>query len=150
VIFDWLIGKRCTAVTAPDDNPANATLFEFEDAVFYVETTWRTSVSGRLYRTRADDGQKYGLERPVDTRADAAELLVGRAIARITVDLLRGDVSVEMEGERLLEFITDSHYEPWQFTAPGQNYFAASGGEVMHIAEESPGRARGAPIRGNA
>ena len=147
MIFDWLVGKRCTSVTAPAENPNNATIFEFEDAVFLVETMWRISIARRLQYTRGDDSQSYGLDRAIDVRREAGELLAGRAITSVSVDSLRGDVAMKMDGECLLEFLTDSHYEAWQLTAPGHEYVAAAGGEVMRIVEESPGRSRGTPGR---
>ena len=150
VIFDWLMGKRCTAVTAPEDNPANATIFEFGDAVFWVDTMWRISIAGRLHRTLGDDGQRYGLGHPIDVRADAAEVLAGRAIVSVSVDLVRGDIAMELDGKCVLEFLTESHYEAWQCTAPGHHYVAASSGEVMRVVEESPGRCRSVPVRGDA
>ena len=123
-------------------------MFQFEDAVFYVETMWRISIAGRLQRTLGDDGQSYGLGRPIDVRREAAQLFAGRAIARVSVDFLRGDVSMGLDGECLLEFLTDCHYEAWQLTAPGHNYVAAASGEVMRVVEESPGRCRSVPVRG--
>ena len=149
MIFDWLVGKRCTAVTAPEDNPANATIFEFGDAAFWVDTMWRISIAGRLHRTLGDDGEWYGLGHPIDVRADAAEVLAGRAIVSVSVDLLRGDVAMQLDGECVLEFLTDCHYEAWRLTAPGHDYVAVSSGQVMRVVVESPTRSRCVPVRGD-
>lgn len=133
--IDWLLGHTCTDVTATTEY---STSFQFGDANFQVETLWRISLDGNLRRVSGDDGQKYGLSAPIDARAEARDLLGSRTITRVAIDELRGDVSIHLDGGWLLEFITDSGYEPWQLTAPGRNIVAAAGGGVIELAAARP------------
>ena len=128
--FDWLKGRHCTDVVAPAEW---TTVFEFGDAALSVEALWRISVDGQLRLTSGDDGQAYGLASPIDARAAARELLVRREISAIEADLARGDLILHFGPNHVLEIITDSHYEPWQLTAPGRNYVAAAGGRIRDL-----------------
>jgi len=131
--FNWLVGRHCTAVEAPTEW---ATAFLFGDACLYVETLWRVTVDDRLDLTSNDQGQSYGRGAPVDVHARATALLVDRSITAVRADLRRGDLSIEFGSSHLLEIITDSHYEPWQLTAPGRDLVAASGGKVGNVSRE--------------
>ena len=115
--LNWLVGRHCTDVNKPSEW---ATAFAFADAVLYVEALWRITVDGQLRRTSGDDGQAYGLGAPIDACCAARELLCGRAITAVRVDLARGDLVLAFGPSHQLEIITDSHYEPWQLTAPGK------------------------------
>lgn len=109
------------------------TVFAFGDAALSVETLWRISIEGQLRLTSADDGQAYGLASPINARTAAHELLVGREISAVQADLARGDLVIQLGPDYVLEIITDSHYEPWQLTAPGRNYVAAAGGRICDL-----------------
>jgi hypothetical protein len=130
VKFDWLLGRPCTGIDAPTKW---ATLFSFGDARLYVETLWRVSIDGRLEVTSVDEGQSYGRGAPVDARASAFERLGQRTITAIRADVHRGDLTIEFGPSHLLEILTDSHYEPWQLTAPGHDVVATAGGDVRDL-----------------
>jgi|SRR5690242_11115733 len=125
----------CTDVTATTEH---STSFQFGDATFHVETLWRISLDGHLRRLSGDDRQRYGLSAPIDARAEARDMLCSRTITLVAVDEMRGDVSLHLEGGWLLEFITDSGYEPWQLTAPGRNIVAAAGGRIIDLVAMRP------------
>lgn len=128
--FDWLKGRRCTNVQAPAER---TTVFEFGDAALSVETLWRISREGQLRLTSADHGQVYGLASPINAPTAAHGLLVGREISAVQADLARGDLLIHLGPDHVLEIITDSHYEPWQLTAPDRNYVAAAGGRIRDL-----------------
>lgn len=130
VDFDWLKGRSCTKVQAPDEW---TTVFEFGDAALSVQTLWRVSLQGQLRLTSADHGQVYGLASPINATTAAHELLVGREISAVHADLARGDLLIHLGLDCLLEIITDSHYEPWQLTGPGRNYVAAADGRIRDL-----------------
>ena len=129
---EWLHGLICTRVSELQEHVA---LFEFGATTLAVECLWRVSVTGRLVVTSFDHNQMFGLPAPVDAFAKAHAELVGRSIASVRLDVQRGDLTLVLENDRLLEIITESSgYESWHLRAPGIYLASTSGGTVESLA----------------
>ena len=102
-----------------------------------AESLWRVSVDGNLRLTSRDDGQQFGLSEPVDAHATARSLLQGRRVSDVRLDVRRGDLTLVLDGNTVLEVITESSgYESWNLQAPGRHVVAVSGGTVQDLSPE--------------
>ncbi|MFO0846338.1 MAG: hypothetical protein U0797_28840 [Gemmataceae bacterium] len=112
---EWLTRRTCTRVY--EHYPHNFS-FEFGPGVL-VDCLWRIVAGGRLVRTSQDHGQKYGLPAPLDAYAEAESLLRGRRVLSVRVRAETDDLIAELDGEVLLEVLSDSGYEPYPFAPRG-------------------------------
>lgn len=132
--LDWLKGTDCTGVEV---HPESSSIFRFGVASLVVESLWRISIDGTLRLTSRDDGQRFGLPKPVDARATARSLLEGHRVSDVRIDVRRGDLTLVLDGNIVLEIITESSgYEAWTLRAPGKHVVAASGGAVQELPPE--------------
>lgn len=79
-----------------------------------------------------------GRPAPVNAREEALLLLHGHRISTVRIDEQRGDLTLEFEGNIVLEIITDSSgYESWSLRAPGKHVVAFSGGNIQDLSPEA-------------
>jgi len=128
-------GLLCTAITK--EPSSHVTVFQFDSVTVVVESLWRVRVDGRIRLTATDDGQRFGLQDPVDASAAAFGLLEDRRIVSVRVDEVCADILIEFDGATALDIITDSTgYESWAITGPGRSFVGASGGIVRDLVPE--------------
>jgi hypothetical protein len=132
--LEWLKGMECTGVEV---HPESSSIFRFGVAALVAESLWRISIDGILRLTSRDDGQRFGLPKSVDARATAQSLLEGHIVSDVRLDVRRGDLTLVLDGNTVLEVITESSgYESWSLRAPGKHVVAASGGTVQELPPE--------------
>jgi hypothetical protein len=130
--FGAWIGRECTEILRRE----NDWVFSFEDAGDVVcECPWRIICDRRIALADIDDGQLFGLKKPVDGPAKARELFAGKKVVSVKVAPISGDLLVSFENETILElFNHSSGYEGWQATAKsghdGINVVAMGGGQL--------------------
>lgn len=100
-----------------------------------VEVPWRIVQNGRIAFTDQDDGQRFGLPRPIDGEALANSLLAGRRLESLELDRVTADLRLHFDGvTRLDVFNYSSGYEGWQaaFCADGDgvSIIGMGGGDV--------------------
>jgi hypothetical protein len=112
----WVQGLACEEIR--HDPETDRWEFRFGSNVsFAVATPWRVLAGGRIQVGGADDGQWFGLPRPVDAAARAMEFLRGRPVREFSIDLLSADVSVDFGDDVLLQvFNSSSGYEGWELS----------------------------------
>jgi len=134
--FNWMRGLNCSEVGAPSEH---TTTFQFGAVTLAVESLWRIRVEGRIRRTSNDNGQRFGLDEPVDAAAEAFRLLQGRRILGVRVDDMCADLVVAFDNDVSLEIITDSAgYEAWTLSGTGHELIAGSGGTVHDVSRLRP------------
>lgn len=103
---------------------------------FTLSAPWRVVHNGRIALADTDDGQRFGLDAPIDGEIWANRLLDGRSITSIVVDLETADLTIYFDGNvRIDVFNNSSGYEGWQahFLTDGDSIsiIAMGGGEVV-------------------
>jgi hypothetical protein len=112
-----------------------------------VMGSWQLIADGKVALASGDQGQRYGLSKPVDAVEQATGLLRGRAVERITLAPASSDVTVHFAGDVELRTFNPSHFEGWRLIGPaGQDFVAQGGGTVCRIRWEGD-RGHGEPIR---
>jgi hypothetical protein len=110
----WVRGLTCEDIRHEPD--IDRWVFRFGSNVsFNVSSPWRVLGGGRIMVGGADDGQWFGLPRPVEADDRAMELLRGRPVREFSVDPVSADVSVDFGDGLLLQvFNSSSGYEGWE------------------------------------
>ena len=95
--------------------PYDLWVFHFGDAVqLSVEAPWRLRSSDSILVTSEDDGQKFGLETPIDAAAKLREFLNERSVASVDVNPASSDLCLHFDNGVLLEVVNlSSGYECW-------------------------------------
>jgi len=89
---------------------------------------WRVVTKDGIAHADEDDGQWFGLSKPVDGEARANELLHGQKIVGVELDRDTADLRLVFDGARLDFFNNSSGYEGWHASVP------AGGKELTVIA----------------
>ena len=129
--LDWLIGCSITEVSFHEPQ---LWFFCFgKKANIGAECLWRIVEHGRIVLSSKDHGQKFGLPANIDAAAKSAELLAGRTVKAFHLRDATFDLTIEFDGNCLLEIIPDSSgYECWQVNEPsGVRYIAQGGGSIF-------------------
>lgn len=109
------IGQTCNAVLRRESGWD----FQFGNAGWLgASCPWRIIAVAEIAHADTDDGQKFGLPKPVDGADRATGLLSGKKIVAAEVSAVSGDLRVCFEGETVLElFNNSSGYEAWHAIA---------------------------------
>ena len=133
--FDWMLGLELIRIF--EHYPQNST-FEFSNGTLKVDTLWRIIADGEVKLTKRDHNQQFGIPKPVDAHAEAAELLLGRKVVKVQLREDSGDLTFEFEGNRSLEILNDSSgYEPWNLHGPGVHLVAVGTGKIYDFSPKS-------------
>jgi hypothetical protein len=76
-----------------------------------------------------DDGEQYGLPKPVDAEASIHELLGNRVVAEVNVDQASADFTIHFDNGTVLQILNlSSGYEAWTLTSEGDAMMVARNG----------------------
>ena len=90
-----------------------------EDLGIAAFVPWRVVTADGIALGLEDDGQRFGLPRPLDGEARVNELLSGQRVSEIEVDAQTADLRVVFDGGARLDFFNNSSgYEGWQASVP--------------------------------
>lgn len=107
-----------------------------EDSI-RVSAPWRIVANGRIAFADQDDGQKFGLQAPLDGEAEANTLVQCKAIKKAIVDRQTADLTLHLvDGTRVDIFNNSSGYEGWEAglaTPKGSMMLVALGGGDVSI-----------------
>ena len=104
-----------------------------------IDVPWRIVSNGRIAFSAYDDGQMFGLGRPVDLQAEANQSLRGRVVLRASIDRETADLTLQFDGgPRLDVFNNSAGHEGWQAggaTIAGRRWsvIALGGGDVAFV-----------------
>lgn len=118
----------------------------------FVDSPWRIVKDGKIRHTSDDDGQKFGLPKPVDAEREANAHLRRRKVTEFEIDRATSDIRVEFAGGVRLEILTVSAgYEAWsaRFSLDGQDITLVGGAQIFYAAVpsgESPSSVAGKPL----
>jgi hypothetical protein len=128
----WL-GLECTKILRRE----NDWLFEFgRNHSIIAECPWRIIAERRIAHADEDNGQRFGLEKPIVGSERAAALVAGKKVCDFKIDELSGDLRIELVGETILELWNNSSgYEAWSAIvkdgAQENGIVAQGGGQIV-------------------
>jgi len=99
-----------------------------------VASFWRIVVDNRVVLCSLDDGQRFGLPKPIDAAQTAWEIIFDKLVRTVTVNE-NGDLIIRFETGAVLEIlINSSGYESWNAASwsgtKKRNIIATGGGEL--------------------
>ncbi len=85
-----------------------------------TQSQWRLLSQEAILLTSEDDGQQYGLPKPVDAQASVRELLKDRIVSKVNVDQVSADFSIRFDNGTILQIVNlSSGYEAWTLDSEG-------------------------------
>ena len=93
-----------------------------------IESLWRLLSSGTLVLTSRDDGQRFGLEEPVQATSQLSIKLRGRAVTAVQVTQGTADLALHFDGYTLQALADSSGYEAWEVESPEGTLAVGQGG----------------------
>jgi hypothetical protein len=116
----------------------HAWTFEFDEGrSLRVECAWRVRDERAVVISSADDGQRFGHDRPANVRDLVRERLVGRRAVDFGIDAATGDIDAEFDrGLRLQTFTESTGYEAWTLSHQGRPIAVAIGGGSIRAIRE--------------
>ena len=132
VFVKSLVGRRLISL----DRHEYTWSFVFDDATTLVtQGSWRILAEGRISLSDSDDAQQFGLPNPVDAKAHASQLVLGKAVHDASVRGDTGDLTIGFGGGLVLEALnTSSGYEAWQINKPQAGTLICTGGGKLVVA----------------
>jgi len=130
-LFEPWIGKKCSEIVRHE----HSWQFSFAPAgSVTVESLWRIIVNDGVVLCSLDDGQRFGLPKPVDAAQAAWEIIFGKIVRAVLVSGT-GDLTIQFETGAVLEIlINSSGYESWNAASwsdtTKRNIIATGGGEL--------------------
>lgn len=80
---------------------------------------WRVVTADGIAHSADDDGQQFGLPRPVDGEARSNDLLRGQRVVKVELDEQTSDLKLLFDGGARLDFFNNSSgYEGWGANVP--------------------------------
>jgi hypothetical protein len=88
--------------------------------VLSTQSQWRLLSPNAILLTSEDDGQQYGLPKPVDAVASIRELLENRVVAKAEVEQASADFTIYFDNATVLQIVNlSSGYEAWTLNSEG-------------------------------
>jgi hypothetical protein len=125
----WLVGHRFQRLTRRDYD----WLISFDrGASLVVSCLWRLIESGRIRFTSEDDGQQFGLPKPVDVAAEVQSRIDGAMVEAVGLREGLLDLDIRFSTEHVLQLIpTSAGYEAWILSSGNRQVIAVGGGELV-------------------
>jgi hypothetical protein len=101
--------------------PPDYWVFRFGGKVaLSTQSQWRVLSQEAILLTSEDDGQQYGLPKPVDAQESIRELLENRVVAKVDIDQASADFTIHFDNGTVLQIVNlSSGYEAWTLTSEG-------------------------------
>ncbi|MGC2163952.1 MAG: hypothetical protein WA634_18770 [Silvibacterium sp.] len=113
-------------------------VFNSGNASLNVECPWRIIANGRIAHGCDDHDQMFGLPAPVDGIGRSMQILSASPVISVILGAETGDLRIEFEDRRYLEFFNSSSgYEGWSLRSRSNPSFClvAMGGGKLAIAQ---------------
>jgi len=104
-------------------------------ATLTIEGPWRVRSAEAVVLSSLDHEQKFGLPEPVDIQLGAQQKVSGRIVRAIFANDGEGDLTVDLDGDLVLEaFNLSTGYEAWQISKPQKAGLISMGGGKLVFA----------------
>ncbi len=130
VIEDISIPVNAPFKVVERDESSNWWCFVFEDGIAITLTTfWRVLQNNKILRVSEDEGQLFGLEKPINLIEFLSQKLSGLVLTEIIIRKNTADIVLLITEEIKIEvFISSSGYESYELWVGVKNYIGMGGG----------------------
>jgi hypothetical protein len=114
------------------DNNAEQWLFYFSDKVYASSSGfWRILIKNKIKYVSTDNGQKFGLPRPIDLVQEINQELKGKRLIKIELIKDTFDLTLTLTDNLKIEiFISSSGYESYDFSINDKRYIGLGSGDI--------------------
>ena len=114
------------------DNEADCWIFSFADKIYASSSGfWRLLEMNKIIFVSLDNGQQFGLPKPVDLAEELNKILSGKRLTKIDVIKDTFDLSLTLTEELKLEiYIASSGYETYDFSINAKRYIGLGSGDI--------------------
>jgi hypothetical protein len=102
------------------------------------QSVWRLVSEAAIEITSEDDGQKFGLETPIDAAAQLKAKIGNNRVSDVRIDSVTSDLTLHFGQHLRLEVVsTSSGYEAWSLHAKEVQIIGRNGDTVVFSSPES-------------
>jgi hypothetical protein len=114
------------------DNNADCWRFNFKNNVsISASTLWRLLKDDKIVLVSTDNGQQFGLPKPVDTVNEFTQLLTGQTLTKIQIKKKTADLILTLtNGFEIEIFISSGGYESYNLHADNNQYIGMGMGDI--------------------
>lgn len=114
------------------DKDTDAWRFVFSDDIdFNAQTIWRLLKKNKIKWVSLDNGQQFGLPKPVNLVEKLTEELMGKHLLEIKIKQGTADVLLTLTDNFQIEiFISSSGYESYNFSIGDKTYIGMGSGDI--------------------
>jgi Family of unknown function (DUF6188) len=104
-----------------EKKPPDYWVFQFgKDLALSTQSEWRVLSREAILLTSEDDGQQFGLPKPVDAEGSVRQLLENRVVAKVDVDQASADFTIHFDDGTVFQIVNlSSGYEAWTLASEG-------------------------------
>ncbi len=113
------------------DHDGESWTFRFLTDHFTAHGLWRILENKKIRFVSLDNGQQFGLPKPIDLVTEVNELLKHRRLKTIIIKPDTSDLQLILSDNFEIEiFITSSGYETYEFSFDSKRYIGQGSGEI--------------------
>ena len=128
-----LVGTTLTAIE--HEEPGHPWYFRFGPTLSLMcECMWRLVVDGSVALASDDDGQQFGLPRPLDCLTELRARVSNHRVTSAAIGEAPADLTITFANGAILECLVDSSgYEAWSLTAGKRTLISLGGGRLSEF-----------------
>jgi hypothetical protein len=113
------------------DQDGDSWTFRFGPDYFTTYGLWRILENKKIKFVSLDNGQQFGLPKPIDLVTEANELMKNKKLTVINIKPDTSDLQLILSDNFEIEiFITSSGYETYSFSFDSKTYIGQGSGEI--------------------
>ena len=114
------------------DKDADCWLFSFAEKVYASSSGfWRLLEKNKIIFVSLDNGQQFGLLKPIDLAGELNKILKGKCLTKIDVIKNTFDLVLTLTDELKIEiYIASSGYETYDFSINTNRYIGLGSGDI--------------------
>ncbi|HMI80138.1 MAG TPA: hypothetical protein VK484_15170 [Ferruginibacter sp.] len=114
------------------DKDADFWLFSFADKIYASSSGfWRLLEKNKIVFVSLDNGQQFGLPKPIDLVEELNKILTGKCLTKIEVINDTFDLMLSLTDELQFEiYIASSGYETYDFSINNKRYIGLGSGDI--------------------
>ncbi len=113
------------------NHDADSWTFRFHTDHFTAYGLWRILENKKIRFVSLDNGQQFGLSKPIDLVTEVNEILKSKRLKTIVIKPDTSDLQLILTDNFEIEiFITSSGYETYEFSYDSKRYIGQGSGEI--------------------
>jgi hypothetical protein len=114
------------------DRDGESWIFSFTKRVYASSSGfWRLLKKDKILFVSLDNGQQFGLPKPIDLEKEVNKILSGQRLTKIDVIIDTYDLKLTLTYDLTIEiYISSSGYETFDFSIDGKRYIGLGSGDI--------------------